>query len=53
MLKGSMVALVTPMDEENRINYPKVAELLEWHIENGTDGLVILEIGRASCRERV
>ncbi len=27
------------MDEENRINYPKVAELLEWHIENGTDGL--------------
>lgn len=42
MLKGSMVALVTPMDEENRINYPKVAELLEWHIENGTDGLVIL-----------
>lgn len=42
MLKGSMVALVTPMDEENRINYPKVGELLEWHIENGTDGLVIL-----------
>lgn len=42
MLKGSMVALVTPMDEENRINYPKVAELLEWHIESGTDGLVIL-----------
>lgn len=42
MLKGSMVALITPMDEENRINYPKVAELLEWHIENGTDGLVIL-----------
>ncbi|QIK51645.1 4-hydroxy-tetrahydrodipicolinate synthase [Jeotgalibaca porci] len=42
MLKGSMVALVTPMDEENRINYPKVAELLEWHIENSTDGLVIL-----------
>ncbi len=42
MLKGSMVALVTPMDEENRINYPKVAELLEWHIENGTDGLVSL-----------
>lgn len=42
MIEGSMVALVTPMNADNSINYPKVAELLEWHIENGTDGLVIL-----------
>lgn len=42
MIEGSMVALVTPMNEDNSINYPKVAELLEWHIESGTDGLVIL-----------
>lgn len=42
MIEGSMVALVTPMHEDGSINYTKTAELLEWHIANKTDGIVIL-----------
>lgn len=39
---GSIVALVTPMTSDNEIDYPKLVELLEWHIKEGTDGAVIL-----------
>ncbi len=42
MLKGSFVALVTPFLENGDINYPKLKQLLEYHIENDTDGIVIL-----------
>ena len=38
---GSGVALVTPFDKDNRINYPKLYELIDWHINSGTDYLVI------------
>ena len=38
---GSGVALVTPFDNDNRINYPKLYELIDFHIANGTDYLVI------------
>lgn len=39
--KGSGVALVTPFDKDNRINYPKLYELIDWHVNSGTDYLVI------------
>lgn len=42
MIEGSMVALVTPMNTDGSINYTKMEELLEWHIANKTDGIVIL-----------
>ena len=38
---GSGVALVTPFGNDNRINYPKLYELIDFHIANGTDYLVI------------
>ena len=38
---GSGVALVTPFDNDNRINYLKLYELIDFHIANGTDYLVI------------
>lgn len=38
---GSGVALVTPFNEENQINYNKVSELIEYHIKNNTDCIVI------------
>lgn len=41
-LKGSIVALVTPFDENGSINYGKVGELVEWHIAQKTDALLIL-----------
>ncbi len=41
MFTGSLVALVTPFDEHNRIDYAAIERLIEFHIEAGTDGLVI------------
>lgn len=40
-LKGSGVALVTPFTKDNKINYEKVEELIEYHIANNTDFIVI------------
>lgn len=42
LFKGSGVAVVTPFTEENLVNYPKLGELLDWHIENDTDAVVIV-----------
>lgn len=39
-LQGSMVALVTPMHANSEVDYPSLANLVEWHIEEGTDCIV-------------
>ena len=39
-LKGSFVALVTPMRSNGELDFPALKELVEWHIESGTHGLV-------------
>ena len=39
-LKGSFVALVTPMKSNGELDFPALKELVEWHIESGTHGLV-------------
>ncbi|MGH8196136.1 MAG: 4-hydroxy-tetrahydrodipicolinate synthase, partial [Woeseiaceae bacterium] len=41
MFAGSLVALVTPFDEHNRIDYAALGRLIEYHIAEGSDGLVI------------
>ena len=41
-LKGSIAALVTPMNSEGEINWECLEELIEWHIASGTSGLVIV-----------
>ncbi|MDJ0833115.1 MAG: 4-hydroxy-tetrahydrodipicolinate synthase [Gammaproteobacteria bacterium] len=41
MLKGSLVALVTPMLESGDIDYPKLEKLIDFHVDQGTNGLVI------------
>ena len=40
MITGSMVALVTPMRRDHRIDWEKLTALVEWHIDNGTDAIV-------------
>lgn len=40
MFTGSFVALVTPMFENGEIDYPSLQRLVEFHIENGTHGIV-------------
>lgn len=40
MFHGSMVALVTPMQEGGGLDREALARLVEFHIENGTDAIV-------------
>ena len=42
MIKGSIVALITPFHEDGSVNFEKLGELLEWHIANSTDGILVL-----------
>lgn len=41
MFKGSLVALVTPFDQNNRVDYASLKGLIDFHVGEGTDGLVI------------
>lgn len=41
IFKGSAVAIVTPFYDNNEVNYKKLKELIEWHIEEKTDAIVI------------
>ncbi len=36
-ITGSIVALVTPMQEDGSIDYPALRKLIDWHIAEGTD----------------
>ena len=41
MLSGSMVAVVTPMDADGTVNYGQFAKLIDFHIDSGTQALVV------------
>lgn len=41
MLQGFIVALVTPMSEDGRIDLAAWDGLLDWHLQAGTDGIVV------------
>ena len=41
MWKGSFVALATPFDDDNRVDYAALHRLIDFHAEQGSDGLVI------------
>ena len=41
-ITGSIVALITPFTEDGKVNYEKLGELLDWHIANSTDAILIL-----------
>lgn len=42
MFKGSLVAIVTPMDEEGGLDLDRFRSLLDFHIAQGTDGVVVV-----------
>jgi len=42
MFKGAIVALITPFDRHGNVNYEKLEELIDFHIENGTNGILLL-----------
>lgn len=39
---GSGVALVTPFTNDNQVNYKKLEELLEFHVKNKTDAIIVV-----------
>lgn len=41
-LKGSIVALITPFNEDGSVNFGKLDEILDFHLSHKTDALVIL-----------
>jgi 4-hydroxy-tetrahydrodipicolinate synthase len=42
MLRGSLVAIVTPMAEDGSLDFPRLRALVDWHIREGTDGIVVV-----------
>jgi 4-hydroxy-tetrahydrodipicolinate synthase len=41
-MSGSMVAIVTPMFEDGSLDYPALKTLLDWHVAQATDAIVIV-----------
>ncbi|MDX1509681.1 MAG: 4-hydroxy-tetrahydrodipicolinate synthase, partial [Woeseiaceae bacterium] len=41
MFRGSLVALVTPFDADNRVDFAALKRLIDFHAAQGSDGLVI------------
>jgi 4-hydroxy-tetrahydrodipicolinate synthase len=39
-LQGSLVAIVTPMQEDGALDLDAFRRLIDWHIKEGTDGIV-------------
>lgn len=42
MIQGSMVALVTPMNADNSLDWASLHKLVDWHLEQGTHGIVAM-----------
>lgn len=42
MINGSIVAIVTPMHEDGSLDLPSLRKLIDWHIAEATDGIVIV-----------
>lgn len=40
MFRGSLVALITPMKENGAIDDDALRRLVDWHVEQGTDGII-------------
>ena len=57
MLKGNIVALITPFKDNKKVNYKKLVELIEYQIENKVDGIVLLgttgEASSLSFKEQI
>ena len=42
MLSGSLVAIVTPMAADGALDLPRLKSLIDWHVDEGTNGIVIV-----------
>ena len=39
-VKGSIVALVTPMEQDGNISWQSLFDLIDWHVDSGTSAIV-------------
>lgn len=54
LFTGSGVAIVTPFNERDEVNFEKLKELIEWHISEGTDAIIICgTTGEASTMSEI
>ena len=42
MLTGSLVAIVTPMLADGALDFARLKYLIDWHVAEGTDGIVVV-----------
>jgi 4-hydroxy-tetrahydrodipicolinate synthase len=42
MITGSLVAIITPMHEDGRLDLARFRQLIDWHVAEGTDGIVVV-----------
>jgi 4-hydroxy-tetrahydrodipicolinate synthase len=42
MITGSLVAIVTPMHEDGTLDLARFKNLIDWHVAEGTDGIVVV-----------
>jgi 4-hydroxy-tetrahydrodipicolinate synthase len=42
MITGRLVAIVTPMHEDGRLDMAHFRALIDWHVAEGTDGIVVV-----------
>ena len=42
MITGSLVAIVTPMREDGSLDLARFRKLIDWHVAEGTDGIVVV-----------
>lgn len=42
MITGSIVAIVTPMQEDGSLDLNSFRKLLDWHVQEGTDAVVVV-----------
>ena len=40
LLQGSIVALVTPMNNHGEVDFENLKQLVEYHVQAGTDAIV-------------
>ena len=41
-IQGSIPAIITPMQDDGSLDLPGLRRLLDWHINEGTDGVVVV-----------
>src|SRR5579871_634132 len=42
MITGSLVAIVTPMKHDGALDLARFRNLIDWHVAEGTDGIVVV-----------